>query len=91
MPSGTQSTGQVTVTGSKTPILPPNGTRQTATIRVVTASSTVYIGGANVSTSNGYPIKDTDAPPYSTTSTDGIWGITGGGSITVAFDEVNQD
>ena len=91
-PSGSQNTNQVVVTGSSpVPIVPPNGTRKKVNVRVVTASSTVFIGGPHVSASNGWPIKDTDTVPYESTSTDGIWGFVSGGSITVAFAEVNQD
>lgn len=57
-----------------------------ALIRNTQASggSTLYVGGPDVSTSNGMPLLPLESLPFLLLQSDSPWAISGGGSITVA-------
>lgn len=51
------TTSAVTVTTGATAILARNNGRRSAIIHVPTGGSTVYVGGSDVTTSNGLPVE----------------------------------
>ncbi len=84
MATETMNTNQVTVTGTATLIVGANGSREELQIQQVTG---VFIGGsANVTPSNGFPLT-TGRDNFVTESTAPWWGITSGGSVTIAWSE----
>jgi hypothetical protein len=80
-------TGQVSVTGSATQIVPQYSSRSGITI-VNVGSVTVYIGENNgVTTATGYPLAANACVSFSTTGA--VYGITAGTAATCGFLETN--
>ena len=68
--------------------MPANKFRDTVTIENQ-SGTTVYLGGPKVTATNGLPLPTGSA--WSSDTSGDVWGITGGGSLTVAWWETNQD
>lgn len=72
---------QVTVTTTPTNLVPANIADQTAIIHAGNAS--LFIGGTDVTTSNGYLVDQKDKLTIQVGDHEGLWGVTTSGSATV--------
>ena len=80
-------TGQATVTGVATQIVPAYPSRSGIVI-INTGATTVYIGeNASVTTSTGFPLLASTSVSLATTGA--LYGITSGGSDIVGYLETN--
>ena len=82
-------TGQATITGTATPIVPAFPSR--SGIMIENAGSVdVYIGeNANVTTSTGHLLNGSKGTSISFATTGAVWGITGGSSATITWIQTN--
>ncbi len=91
---GIAHTTSATVTASLTP-LPTYGVldnRRSLIIYNNDSSSTVYIGGSDVTASNGYPVlAGTSSPPIDAGPLMVIYGVTSSGSVNVRILEASSD
>jgi hypothetical protein len=78
-------TGQATITGTASQIVPQYSSRSGLTI-VNTGSNTVYIGEAAVTSATGYPLLASASVSFSTTGA--VFGVSSGGS-TVGWLQTN--
>jgi hypothetical protein len=82
-------TGQVTVTGTATQIVPAYSSRSGINI-VNTGTTDVYIGeNANVTITTGHLLPGTKGASVSFSTTGAVYGITSGASQVVTFLETN--
>jgi len=79
------STGQVSVGNSATLIIAA-GTRQGVIVKNPSSSTTLYVGGSGVTTSNGQIVLPGEAITLPVTSA--VYGVIASGSQTVSFLEV---
>jgi len=75
---------QVSVTGAATQIAPKNPSRSGIVI-IQHGTTDVYLGEANVTTSNGALLVGTKGAGLAFSTTNAIYGITSGAAQTISF------
>ncbi len=79
---------QVSVGTSATEIARERTGRRSITIKNLHASTTLYVGGSGVSSSNGMEVKAGESIQLTTTAA--AYGIAASGSVTAAYVEVSD-
>jgi protein involved in polysaccharide export with SLBB domain len=77
------TSAQVTVTTTATIIVPASNFDQTANLHNL-GGGAMYLGGANVTTSNGYKFDNGDKLTVTVGDHEALYGITASGTQTVA-------
>ena len=85
-------TGQITITGSATQVVPANQDRLEVRItKVGVAANDIYLGcNSSVTTSSGHVLPGACGQTLTLTTTGAVFGITVGGSQVVSFLEITQ-
>ena len=73
---------QITVTTTPTILVPANIADQTALVHATTA--TLFIGGSDVTTANGYIVDHKDKVTVQVGDHEGLYGVVTSGSTTVS-------
>jgi len=77
------TSAQITVTTTATIIVPANDFDQTANLHNL-GGGAIYLGGANVTTANGYKFDNGDKLTVTVGDHEALYGITASGTQTIA-------